>query len=64
MRAIQVNDRASEDLEIYYNELRDDQIIYLNPTVTMNIEKALEITGGDRLVVVAEIPQPIPVRKI
>jgi hypothetical protein len=63
LRAIQVNDRASEDLEIYYNELRDDQIIYLNPTATMNVEKALEITGGDRLVVVAEIPQPISVRK-
>ena len=51
------------DLEIYYNELRDDQIIYLNPTATMNVEKALEITGGDRLVVVAEIPHPIPVTK-
>ncbi len=54
VRAIQVNDRASEDLEIYFNELRDDQIIYLNPTPTMTAERAMEITEGQRIVFVAD----------
>lgn len=58
LKAIQVNDRASEDLEIYYNELRDDQIIYFNPTSNMTVEKALEITRGNRIVIVSEIPDP------
>ena len=55
VRAIQVNDRASEDLEIYFNELRDDQIIYLNPIATMTVERAMEITGGRRIVFVADL---------
>ena len=50
-RAFQLNDRASEDLEIYFNGLRDDQIIYLNPTATMTRKRAMEITGGRRLVI-------------
>jgi hypothetical protein len=62
VRAIQVNDRASEDLEIYFNELRDDQVIYLNPTATMTVERAMHITGGRRLVIVAEVPDPVSVK--
>jgi hypothetical protein len=54
-RAFQLNDRAAEDLERYYNELRNDQIIYLNPTETMTAERALKITGGRRLVIVQDI---------
>lgn len=51
VRAIQINDRAAEDLESYFKELRNDQIIYLNPTVTMTVERAMQITGGRRLVI-------------
>ena len=58
VRALQLNDRASEDLEIYFNELRDDQVIYLNPTATMTVERAMKITGGNRLVIVADLPNP------
>jgi hypothetical protein len=58
LRAIQLNDRASEDLEIYFNELRDDQIIYLNPTADMNVDRAIQITGGHRIVIVADITKP------
>ena len=61
VRAIQINDRASEDLEIYFNKLRDDQMIYLNPTATMTIERAMQITGGRRIVIVAEVPEPLPI---
>lgn len=55
LRTIQVNDRAAEDLEIYFNQLREDQIIYLNPCNGMTVKRALEITGGQRLVIVGEI---------
>jgi hypothetical protein len=54
LRAIQVNDRAAEDLSAYFSGLRDDQVIYLNPTATMTAALAMQITGGRRLVVVAE----------
>ena len=52
LRAVQLNDRAAEDLELYFHELRDDQIIYLNPTQTMTAENAIQITGGRRLVII------------
>jgi len=52
LRAIQVNDRAAEDLAAYFRELRDDQIIYLNPTATMTVERAMALTGGRCLVCV------------
>jgi hypothetical protein len=52
LRAVQLNDRAALDLEIYVNGLRDDQVIYLNPFPGMTAERALEITGGRRLVLV------------
>lgn len=62
MRAVQVNDRAAEDLEIYFKELRDDQVIYLNPTATMTVERAMAITGGRRLVIVGEVGAPLATR--
>lgn len=55
LRAFQLNDRAAEDLERYYLELRDDQILYLNPTETMTADIAIKITGGRRLVIVQDI---------
>ena len=61
LRAVQLNDRAAEDLETYFRELRDDQIIYLNPTATMTVERAVAITGGRRLVLVADVMEPPPV---
>ena len=54
-RAFQINDRAAEDLEIYFKELREDQIIYLNPTPTMTVDRAMKITGGRRIVIVADV---------
>ena len=54
LRAIQLNDRASEDLEQYLTGLRDDQIIYLQPTATMTVERALAITNGERIVMVSD----------
>ncbi len=53
LRAVQLNDRAAEDLRIYFNALRTDQIIYVNPCETMPLERIMEITGGRRTVIVA-----------
>ena len=51
LKAVQVNDRAACDLKEYFEGLRDDQIIYLNPCLGMTVERAMEITGGRRLVI-------------
>lgn len=55
LKSIQLNDRASEDLQLYFDGLREDQIIYLIPCKGMTVEKALEITKGKRLVINAQL---------
>lgn len=57
LRSIQVNDRAAGDLETYFHELREDQVIYINPCPEMPLERALEITAGRRAVFVTEPPE-------
>lgn len=59
LRAVQLNDRAAADLELYWSGLRDDQVIYLNPCPAMPAEKAVAITGGSRLIIAADIAAPI-----
>ncbi len=54
LRAVQLNNRASEDLEQYFTGLRDNQVIYLHPTDTMTVRRALSITGGRRIVIVSD----------
>ena len=56
-RAFQLNDRAAEDLALYFNGLREDQIIYVNPFEGMPVEHILEITGGRRVVIVGNALQ-------
>jgi hypothetical protein len=51
LKAIQINDRATEDFEAYLEGLRNDQIIYLCPTETITTEKAMNITKGRRIVI-------------
>ncbi len=54
LRALQLNDRASEDLETYFNELREDQIIYVIPCEEMPVDKILKITNGNRVVIIGD----------
>ena len=49
LRVIHMNDRATFDLERYFNELREDQVIYIHPCKEMPLETILEITGGKRV---------------
>lgn len=52
LKTVQLNDRAAGNLELYFKGLRGDQIIYLNPCPEMPVERALEITKGERLVII------------
>lgn len=58
LRALQLNDRAAHDLQLYLEGLREDQIIYLNPCEGMPVEKALEISGGKRIVICCAMDAP------
>ncbi|MCL2700823.1 MAG: hypothetical protein FWE88_03920 [Phycisphaerae bacterium] len=50
LRAFQVNDRATEDFDLYSSTLREDQIFYVFPTANMTREKMLHKTQGKRTV--------------
>ncbi len=52
LAAVQLNDRAADDLASYLAGLRDDQVVYLNPSRTMPEERARQISGGRRLVLI------------
>ena len=54
LKVLQLNDRAAEDLEVYWNGLREDQLFYVNPCPGMPIERIMEITAGRRVVIVAD----------
>jgi hypothetical protein len=50
LRAVQINNRAAEDLPAYFAGLREDQILYVNLFEGMPWRRVLEITGGRRVV--------------
>jgi hypothetical protein len=54
LKSVQLNDRAAKDLRLYFEGLRPDQLIYLIPCEGMEIAKALEMTGGERLIFVGK----------
>jgi len=50
LRAFQINDRATEDFDLYFSTLREDQIFYAFPTAAMTRDRMLQKTGGKRTV--------------
>lgn len=60
LRALQLNDRAAADLAQYFQNLRSDQILYVNPCEEMPVEQIMDITGGRRTVIAADLPEPPP----
>ncbi len=62
VRALQLNDRAAEDLELYYKGLRNDQILYVMPCEGMSAKEAVKITGGHRLVIQRALDSPIKIK--
>jgi|GEM_PF-1498608 len=58
IKGVQLNDNGADQFEDYFNALRPDQVFYLRPTQQMPIEKILEITCGQRLLLtVTEAPE-------
>ena len=45
LKSLQVNDRAAEDLELYFDGLREDQVIYFNQCNGITKEKAWQIAN-------------------
>ena len=56
VRALQFNDRAAEDLPIYAERLRPDQVLYVRPCETVTIDDIMGVTAGVRTVIMAERP--------
>lgn len=58
LKSLQLNDRATQDLEAYFEGLREDQILYVFPCEGMSVKRAIEITGGRRLVICDAMDAP------
>ena len=54
LKSVQLNDAASDDLPHYHKGLRDDQIIYFNPSANFSMEKALKSCGKERIIYVSQ----------
>ena len=61
--AVQLNDRASVDLEQYWSQLRSDQFVVLWPSENMPLERAMEITQRRRLAVRYSASLPLLIDK-
>jgi hypothetical protein len=57
LRAVQVNDRATDDLPRYLAGLRRDQILYVAPTERMPVERVVQLTGDRALILQCELPR-------
>jgi hypothetical protein len=55
LRAVQLNDAASDEFPAYFAGLRDDQLIYLSPTDTMPLSRIMAVSGGRRVIYQGEI---------
>ncbi|MDE6274394.1 MAG: hypothetical protein K2L87_05040 [Clostridiales bacterium] len=60
LKALQLHNRAAQDLKLYLEGLRKDQVIYVNCCEEMPYEEALKISGGERVIFVGEYE---PVKK-
>ncbi|TFG88935.1 MAG: hypothetical protein E4H17_01550 [Gemmatimonadales bacterium] len=52
LRALQINDRAATDFEVYWSGLRDDQVTYVAADDGLARTDKLRVTRGRRLVLV------------
>jgi len=50
LRVLQLSGDAMTDLPTYHQRLRADQIVYVSPHATMELEAIMEVTGGKRAV--------------
>lgn len=62
LRAVQLNDRASDGFARYFAGLREDQLIYVTPSEQMPLERILSISGGHRVIVQSCIGERIALK--
>ena len=51
LKVLQLSGDAMTDLPIYFNELRDDQVVYVSPHATMSLPDIMKITQGRRVII-------------
>lgn len=56
LKSLQLHNRAAQDLELYLEGLRPDQVVYVNCCQEMPYERAFAISGGHRVIFVGEFP--------
>ena len=59
LKSIQLNDRAAEDLPLYLEGLREDQILYVNPCNGMPVDQVVSLSKGNRIVLCAPVDAPV-----
>ena len=57
LRSVQLNDRATDDLEHYARGLRPDQVLYVSPTEATPVPRILSLTRGRRIVLQCPMPE-------
>ncbi len=51
VRVLQLDEPAAQDLETYFNEMREDQIFFVFPWPSVPLKRIMDITGGKRVVI-------------
>ncbi len=55
LKAFQLCDGPNAELDVYYAESRDDQIVYVGPTPRISMERIMDLTGGWRIIIADDI---------
>jgi len=63
LRALQLCAGPNLEVDVYFNELRDDQIIYIGPTKDLSLDRILSVTAGRRIILAEDLPEPLPQRR-
>ena len=63
LRSVQLCAGPNLEVDVYFNELRDDQIIYIGPTKDLSLDHILNVTAGRRIILAENLPEPLPTRR-
>ena len=63
LKCVQLSSVANEELESHVEGLRDDQVIYVGPTEALPLERIMNATGGWRVILAEDLPEPLPERR-
>lgn len=63
LRSVQLCAGPNLEVDRYYTELRNDQIIYIGPTKDLSLDRILSVTSGRRIILAENLPGPLPTRR-